>query len=182
MYYLLECYGPPDQERAAIDRVPTGLYWNRGIRFDHPVPEPLEVLLDGDGILMPMFNRGILLFSDDLVRAMREAGVDNIDCYDAVTVDPIGNKRYTNYKAVNIIGLVAAADLSKSQYTAPSGRALIDTDFDSLAIDESRSHGMLLFRLAECVSAIVIHSSVREHIERKGIPHLNFVEPESWIG
>jgi hypothetical protein len=182
LYYLLECYGPPDQERAAIDRVPEGISWNRGVRFENPVPEPLEVVLDGDGILMPMFNRGVLLFSDDLVLAIREAGVDNIDCYATVLVDPIGNKRYTNYKAVNIVGLVAAADLTKSQYSMPSGRPLIDTNFDSLAIDDSKARGLLLFRLAECVSAIVIHSRVREAVEQRGIPYLAFVEPANWFG
>src|SRR5947209_1276127 len=113
MYYLLECYGPADQERMAIDSVPPGISWHRGERFSDPVPTPLPVTLDGDGILVPMFNRGILLFSDDLVSAVREAGVDNIDVYEVELLDPVNNQRYTNYKAINIIGLVAAADLAK---------------------------------------------------------------------
>jgi len=181
VYYLLECFGPDDQERAAIDTVPRGIYWNRGARFEEPVPDPLEVILDGDGLMMPMFNRGILLFSDELVKVVREAGVDNIDTYNAVLVDPVGGKRHTNYKAVNIIGLVAAADLAASKYHAPSGRPLIDTDFDALVIDEQRAHGLLMFRLAESVNGIVVHSIVREKVEKAGIRHLNFIEPESWV-
>jgi hypothetical protein len=182
MYYLLECFGPPDRERAAIDTVPRGLYWNRGRRFEQPVSEPLEVILDGDGLMMPMFNRGILLFSDELVEAVRDAGVDNIDCYDAVLVDPVGGKRHTNYKAVNIIGMVAAADLAASEFHAPSGRALIDTDFDTLVLDEERANGLLLFRLAESVNAIVVHARVKQHLEKRGIPNLDFVAPDAWVG
>ena len=113
---------------------------------------------------------------------MREAGVDNIDCYDAILFDPKTEQKFNNYKAVNIIGVIAAADLGKSKYNAPSGSALIDADFDSLVIDEVKTHGMLMFRLAECITAIVIHDKVRRHIEAKGIKYLNFVPPEKWVG
>jgi hypothetical protein len=97
-------------------------------------------------------------------------------------IDPVAGKTYSDYKAINIIGLVAAADLSKSKYHAPSGTPLIDTDFDSLAIDESKARGLLMFRLAESVNAIVVHESVRAHIEKHNIPHIDFVEPSQWIG
>ena len=78
--------------------------------------------------------------------------------------------------------MVAAADLDQSVYSTPSGKPIIDTDFDSVVLDGSRTHGSLLFRMAECVSAIVIHESVKQSIESAGIPHLNFVEPENWFG
>ena len=182
MYYMLECYGPKYEERQAIDIVPTGFSWMRGLEFTSPPDAPLEVLMDGDGIMMPMFDRGILLFRDDLIKAIESAGVDNLDCYDAVLIDPVANVRYENYRAVNIIGLVAAADLSKSEYSAPSGVPLIDTDFDSVVIDEEKAMGLLMFRMAECLSAIVIHEKVKQHIERAGIPYLDFIQPESWFG
>jgi|SRR5450755_1776125 hypothetical protein len=179
---MLECYGPADRERQAIDTVPKGFSWTKGKRFATPPTGPLQVKMDGDGILMPMFNRGILLFSDDLVSAIRGSGVDNIDCYDAVLIDPVANQAYTNYKAVNIIGLIAAVDLGKSKYHMPSGVARIDTDFDSVVIDESKTGDLLLFRLAECVTAIVVHERVRGYIERAGIPYLTFVDPIRWFG
>jgi hypothetical protein len=182
MYYILECYGPIDRERQAINRAPQEHSWVTGQGLDSPPEKPLEITMDGDGIMMPMFDRGILLFRDDLIQAMESAGVDNLDCYDTVLIDPVAKVQYDNYKAVNIIGLVAAADLTKSEYTAPSGAALIDTDFDSVVIDEEKAMGLLMFRMAECVSAIVIHEKVKNYIEQAGIKYLDFIQPESWFG
>jgi hypothetical protein len=182
MYYMIECFGPDDQERQAIDTVPSGFSWNGGSVFTESPRGSLEVIMDGDGIMVPMFNRGILLWQDELIEAVKRAGVDNIQCYECVLIDPISGIRHQNYKAVNIIGLVAAADLSKSIYSAPSGVPLIDTDFDSVVIDEKKTNGMLLFRMAECVSAIVVHEAVKKSIEDSGIPYINFIKPESWFG
>jgi hypothetical protein len=184
MYYMLECYGPMEFERQAIASEPTEemVSWMRGLTIETPLPTPIEVEMDGDGIMMPMFKRGILLFRDDLIQAMESAGVDNMDYYDTVLIDPVANVRYDNYKAVNIIGLVAAADLQKSKYTAPSGVPMIDTNFDSVVIDEEKAMGLLMFRMAECVSAIVIHEKVKDYIEQAGIKYLDFIKPKKWFG
>lgn len=184
-YFVLECYGPMDADRAAIDEVVDdgGVSWNLGTPITASVPTPIEVRLDADepGLLMPMFDCGILLMRDDLISALHSAGVDNLDLYPCVLLDPATGERHQNYKAVNIIGTVCAADLGKSAYIAPHGSALIDTDFDSLAIDEEKAHGLLFFRLAECVSAKVIHHKVKSVLEKK-FPDLDFVNPEEWMG
>lgn len=182
MYYMMECFGPVDQERQAIDIVPTGFSWNSGVPFLQSPSHALEVLMDGDGVMVSMFNRGILLWHDELVKAVKSAGVENIDCYDCVLNDPVAGIRYENYKAVNIIGLVAAADLDKSVYSTPSGVPLIDTDFDSVVIDKNKTHGFLIFRMAECVSAIVVHQAVKDSIENMALPYIDFIPPEKWFG
>jgi hypothetical protein len=92
-----------------------------------------------------------------------------------------GRNNY-NYMAVNIIGVVAAADLGQSVYEDPWGQGQIDMDFDSLVIDPKKAGGGKLFRLAECVSGIVIHRSVKEYLESKGGFGLSFVHPSDWIG
>lgn len=182
-FYMLECYGPDDVERAGIATVHlSGVNWMLGSRFEDPPPTPIRIVLDADnGIMMPMFNRGILLFSDEMIDALREAGVDNLDCYDAELFNPLTKTVFTSYKAVNIIGVVAAADLAKSEFTA-HGTPLVDVDFDSLAIDADRATDLLMFRLAESVSGIVVHESVKAHIEQRGIKYLDWIEPGSWIG
>jgi len=183
MYWILECYGPSDQERASIDRVPflPGVQWILGARFQVPIPTPLEITIES-GLMMPMFSRGILLWREDVVATLADASVDNFDSYDSILIDLLTGRRFHNYKAINILGLVAAADLAKSKYAAPSGSALIDTDFDSLVIDQTKARGLSLFRLAECVTAIVVHQRVRQRLEEKGIQYLNFVAPDKWIG
>jgi hypothetical protein len=91
MYYMIECFGPDDQERQAIDTVPPGFSWNGGSPFTEDPIGPLEVIMDGDGIMVPMFNRGILLWQDELIDAVRRAGVNNIQCYECVYKDIQGS-------------------------------------------------------------------------------------------
>jgi hypothetical protein len=52
-----------------------------------------------------------------------------------------------------------------------------DVDFHALVPDESRINGQLMFRLAENLSAIVVHESVRKAIEAAGIPGFVFMAP-----
>jgi hypothetical protein len=181
---MLECYGPDDKERAGIDDVQgvDDVNWMLGRRIAGPLPAPIKITLDADdGLMMPMFYRRILLFRDDLIVALKAAGVDNLDLYDTVLTNPKTGDIFTNYKAVNIIGIVAVADLSKSKYEA-HGLPLIDVDFDSLVIDESQARDLLMFRLAECVSGIVVHEGVKKVVEQHRIPHLDWIEPSDWVG
>jgi hypothetical protein len=183
MYWMLECYGPETEDRAAVSEVTNDedFSWNLGRRFEIAPPDPLEVRME-PGLMVPMFNRGILLFSDAMLDVLASVGVDNLDTYPAVLVDIESEQQYLNYRAVNILGLVAAADLSRSSFTSHSSSNLIDTDFESLAIDGSRAHGFLIFRLAEAVSGIVIHDRLKQAFENAGIEHLDFIEPSNWAG
>lgn len=182
MYWMLECYGIL-VDRAGIVGVlnDSGRNWLLGRPFKTPPPSPLEVEVD-DGAMVPMFYRGILLFSDAMLKALQSVGVDNLEIYSALLVNKTTGARYENYKAINILGLVAAADLSKSKYVSHTSTGLIDTDFDSLTIDPSKAHDLLMFRLAEAVNGIVIHDRVKVALEKAGIKHLDFVKPEKWIG
>lgn len=183
-YYMLECYGPDEELRASIREVHgvEDVNWMLGRPFTDAIETPIQITLDpDDGLMMPMFDEGILLFSDEMIAALREVGVDNLDCYDTELTNGLTNRRFTNYKAVNIIGVVAAADLAKSTFEA-HGRPIIDVDFDGLAIDEAKARGFLLFRLAECVSGIVVHENVKKHLEGKPIAYLDFIDPQNWIG
>jgi len=183
-YFMLECYGPDDERRASVDTVDNAesLNWMLAEPFREPVPTPIKVTLNAyEGLMMPMFSASILLMSDELVAALAEAGVDNLDLYDAELFNPATNERFTNYKAVNIIGAVAAADLAQSECQL-HGDAQFDVDFDSLVLDEAKTHELLIFRLAECVTGIAVHDKVKRCVERRGIQHLDWVPPEEWIG
>ena len=185
MYYVLGCFGPIDEDRTAVlDIINTDVAWQMGSRFVTPPPTPVEVTLNPDfpGVMVPMYDAGILLFTERMLLAIREAGVDNLDVYDAVVRDTATGRPYKEYKAVNIVGAIACADLGKSDYQAPSGSEIVDVDFDSLAIDESKTRGVLMFRLAECITAILVHEKVKKNLEKHKIPHLDFYRPEDWVG
>ena len=184
-YFMLECYGPPEEDAASIGEFPQfdDVYWNLGTPIEHPIPTPVRITLDPDapGILLPMYQMGILLMSDALIAALRHAGVSNLELFDAILVDEVKQREYTHYKLVNIVGVISAADLSQSQHT-PHGTPLFDVDFDSLVIDEQKTRGALLFRLAENVAGIVVHESVKDAVLKAGIEHLDFVPTKRWFG
>src|SRR2546421_548577 len=126
--------------------------WFGGQRLTQPVAEPLIYTLDPKhpGNIRVMYDDAAYpLMRDDLIEALRVVGVDNLQLFGAVIVDPQTGIQHANYKAFNIIGLVKAADMAKSVRAATSDSKLLDVDFDSLAIDENKASPFRLFRLAE---------------------------------
>ncbi|HWV15433.1 MAG TPA: hypothetical protein VN030_08365 [Cellvibrio sp.] len=186
MYYMLECYGPDEEDAANMGDWPQfeGVNWLHGRPIDRYIPTPIEILLDLDqpGIMLPMFYSGVLVFSDAMIAALHRAGVNNFECFDAVLKDTVNGVDYTNYKVINIIGLVAAANLEKSVCDTRGGEPLIDVYFDSLVLNENKIKDLYMFRLAECVTGIVIHEKVKQALEEDNIKHLDFILPEEWIG
>lgn len=136
--------------------------------------QPLNPRSADDGPHLPAFFRGsVPLFHDDLLAALREAGVDNLEEFPARLIDPDGPV-HTDYKAVNVLGLVAAADLAKSTATV-HGEPLIDVEFDRLVLDPAKAGELKLFRMAENVSAILVREDVVAHLRRRGFERLWFL-------
>lgn len=159
--------------------------WWTGARFESPILEPVRCILHSNYTegLLPLFNDQILLMTSELVQCLRDVGVDNIDCYQALVADPITGMEYTNYQAVNVIGVLAIADFSRSLISPGSSERLISVDFDQLALNTERALSLKMFRLAECVTALIVHESVRMLLEnRTGFETLQFIEPAKWIG
>jgi hypothetical protein len=129
---------------------------------------------------MPSYLRAAApLFSDTLIEALQACGVDNLELYNVALTDPDNGQVYTNYKAVNIIGLISAADMEKSNATVnPNGPPLLDVDFDGLVIDPKKARGHLFFRLAESTNAIIVHERVKDCLLSKGFTDLAFYETE----
>lgn len=159
--------------------------WRDGRPVAGPVPQPLVYTLSDayEGHPQPMYYaEAIPVMRDDVVAALDAAGVDNIQYFDAVLRDAAAGRDYTNYKAYNIVGLVSCADMGASTMMGTSDSNHLDADFDGLVLDESRVGGALLFRMAENVSAIVVHERVKVAIEASGIPGFVFCGPGEWSG
>lgn len=116
-----------------------------------------------------------------MLAALQHAGVDNLDTYEAVLRHEDGSVASEEYRAVNVIGVASVADEARSVYAVDMPDRLINASFDSLAIDEKRANGLLLFRLAEAVSGIVVHESVRRSLESQGIDRVGFLDPAEWV-
>ena len=159
--------------------------WRLGCPITEPVPTPIVYTLNPrfKGQPKPMYyEKSIPVMRDDVAAALRAAGVDNIQYFDAVLRNPATGAEHRDYKAYNIVGLVACADTVASRRMGTGNSAMGDVDFESLVIDESKTGGALLFRLAENVSAVVVHDSVKDAIDASGIPGFVFYGPSEWSG
>jgi len=189
MYYVLYCEYPKDAAGGFMDiddgiRIRGVRSWRIGQRIDVEVPNPIIVNVTPTGSYtgppIEMSAGTLLLMSNRLVEALRAAGVDNIDCYPASLRNTKTGETY-NYQSVNILGLVAAADLTKSEATIYDDSPAADVSFESVVLKNEALHGELLFRLAENTGTIMIHEKVRDKILERGITTLKFIRPENWV-
>src|SRR5258706_4398272 len=139
------------------------------------------------GKILPMYSEEQVVMSVALLAALKEAGVKNLEIFPAKVID-IGGKAHKDYKAVNIVGLVACAKEPPSKVvegiSVQPGSRDIDTFYGELYIDEKKADKakLLMFRLKESVNAIVVHEKVRQKIEEKKIPGMEFYGPGEWAG
>jgi hypothetical protein len=200
-YYLFDRNSDPgrwiDDDEGDEDNNPEvdWYYWRKGafIPKTEIIPNPILFSLkrmsqwaSDHGPHIPSFLEAAApLFSDALIQALNDCGVDNLETYPVAIRDPDNGEVYTNYKAVNVIGLVSAADMRKSNVTVHSNNSqdknspIIDADFDGLVIDQKRTHDLLLFRLAESANGILVHESVCDYLLKKGFTDLAFYETKN---
>lgn len=184
-YFIMTCNSV--DPCAVIDSGPdrTDPPWMTGRPIRKPPTEPLVYTLDPacPGSIPAMFDSTEYpLMRDDVIAALKSVGVDNLELFDAVVVDPSTGEEHRNFKAFNILGAVAAADMSKSVRSSTSDSMMLDADFDSLVIDAKLATPFRLFRLAESVDAIVVDETVKLEIERRNIEGMTFYDPEDWAG
>ncbi|TWU40597.1 imm11 family protein [Novipirellula artificiosorum] len=186
-YFMLTCYSPANADYIDIESYPEidGIdSWLLGTPLSVDLSEPIRLQWDREteGPPKKMYADNIPLMHRDLVTTLQQCGVTNLQLFPTEIVHPENKQVERDYLATNILGLIKAADLSESNYRDPSGNGLYDMDFDSLAIDPQKTFGAKLFRLAECVTGIVIARSVKESLQQAGGFGLQFVEPADWIG
>ena len=102
------------------------------------------------------------LMSKRLVSALEQAGVDNLQKFEAELVDEATGQVNSDYWVVNIVGLVECANLDSSK-TSELGSGYY---FHELVIDPSKTQGLLMFRLAQSGIDILVHQKVATAIEQ----------------
>lgn len=183
-YFVMVCEGAhPVMPIGSAPKISGS--WRTGDFIAHSVPAPLVYTLDTDYEGAPKamyYEESVPVMRDDVAAALADAGVDNIQYFPAILRNPKTGQEHRNYKAYNILGTVAAADMSASELMGTSDSDIGDVDFHALVIDETKTRGLLLFRLAEATNAVVVHRNVKERIEAAGIPGFVFYGPGEWSG
>ncbi len=178
-YYIIAAENP---ERMLLSYLPKPTDnpfkdgWRFGKRFLSAPKEPVVVTIVAGHEkreLMPYYDAEPIM-SNSFYQALVDAGVDNMDAYEAVLQSEDGTVEYKGFKAVNIIGVIKATG-EKTQFTGDS--RLIDAGMDGVEIDSGKASGALMFRLAENLSTVIVHERVKRFIESKGFASVVFRDP-----
>lgn len=165
---------------------PRPVEWNDGMAIPPGADTALRMELRPfdreDGDMSPrvpyLHGRTCPVMHRRFVDALLEFGVDNIQVHPIELTDPEDGRSIPDFCAVNVVGLVAAADMERSQATTQSGGPVIDVAFDTLVIDGKRAHGLPIFRLAEDPTHMWVHEALRDFLIAKGFTELLFESPE----
>jgi hypothetical protein len=182
-YYVLDAQNPKRMLLYSLEDPSLDDSWVYGAPFTTPPETPITVgIIPGyeQAELMPYFGTPPVM-SEKFYAALVGAGVDNLVAYEAVLASEDGKVRHQGFKAFNLIGLVKAADLRNTAFSADNESRLIDAGIESLAIDTEKARGLLMFRLAEYSGAVIVHDSVKQAIETLNFPHVVFREPKDFI-
>jgi len=105
---------------------------------------------------------GDCLMSRGFIRTLELSGVDNLQIFDASLTDKNTGVVNEDFCVVNVIGLVEAAD-SESSDSLPLGSNVV---FTRLVVDAEKAQGLLMFRLEESRSDVIVHERVARAIEQ----------------
>lgn len=160
----------PFHDRGILDdpALPEGVSFIRGSLIDWTPDAPLVFRSNCDAENPPRhYMDGVMpVWSAELLDAFGRAGVDNIQPFPAIITDDGEGMEWSGYFAINVVGSVAAADLSTSQWKKigehPTGLPLLA--FQKLVLDARKSHDLLLFRLAENPLQLIVHEGVLDQL------------------
>ncbi|WP_044967538.1 imm11 family protein [Sorangium cellulosum] len=107
------------------------------------------------------------------IEALSRNGIDNFDGYHARLICP--NIEIESYFVWNVVGRIACIDHGRAEYTTYKEKI---ARIQSLAIDESRTHGAKLFRLDEAPAVLLVAHDVRKAFA--SLTGVVLTEAEGW--
>ncbi len=146
-----------------------GVSFTAGRRIDRELPGPLLFPSDTTAENPPpdFMECVVPVMSDRLLKVLREAGVENLQTFEARLENRATREAWTGFQAVNILGTIECADRSQSEYSELGGGLL---SFSWLVVDPERTNGALFFRLAESPDVIIAHRKVGDFLYRPEFP------------
>ncbi|WP_224372322.1 imm11 family protein [Hyalangium versicolor] len=131
------------------------------------LPARIDLVLTSDsGAFRPDLITYLLpLFSQRIKEALDAFGIDNIDYCPTRLLSESGKEDLNKYWLANILGAFACVDLEKSDAKPyPLGEGLYK--IGSFVINEQKTMGQALFRLAEKPRLIIINEALKERLEQ----------------
>ena len=161
----------------------TELPWLAGERFSVTPPQPMHLHIDEEnedsGPGADFVDGPVPLVSERMRLALLDAGAGNIDFYPVQVHGADAWDECPTYHAINIVGKVAAANPSAS-----SGVELVEGGgammFDRYAPLADALKSVVIARMAENVSEVIVSDRVRRACEKHGIDTLTFTRLDQW--
>jgi hypothetical protein len=152
--------------------------WMHGVKLKGPPTEALKLAVDLDnedaGDFADFVLGPIPMVSQRFRDALDAAGANNVDYYPVAIEGADQFDEFPTYFAANIVGKIAAADKSASQYTEAFGGPGADL-FDKLVLDPKLSTDLPIFILAENLSMVIVSEKVKTQAEALGVDTLRFI-------
>lgn len=194
MYYIMQCHPPTTDADEALLEIHNDIdvgdvyFWNDGLPLPQDekqsIPKIINIHYDVfqgyNGLPPDMEDLGVSIMSERLKDALDSAGINNIEYFPATLINNQNGEKH-QYFAFSLVGLVAIADMSSSDYESFDGNPVGDVSFYELKIDETKAKGLPIFRLAEDSSAIMVHESIKKVIEEAGIDTIKFIKPDEYV-
>lgn len=166
MYFRLDCYlnpsaGLPKEE----DNIGETLLDGKAVdQSEIILPWPFTLTRIAGALKPSDYYSGSNLMSKRLVETIQACGVTNLQLFPAVITREDSREGLPDYLVVNIVGLIAAADMASSK-----SRPLADVQFfEKLVLDPSQARGLLMFRLAESRADVIVAAKVAQAIQAGG--------------
>jgi hypothetical protein len=159
-----------------------GLAFDRGLRLQTaniPLVE-IRIRAEDDGVLtdnlIALGTTG-LVFNERLRDLLSAVGVDNIDFFPAALIRESSGQQIDGYMLANIVGRVACVSARSEVQRDEDGQIEF---IDRLILDTAAVRDLLMFRLAEYLQIVVVHTRVKEAVEGAQITGVNFYAPEEY--
>lgn len=188
MYYVWESRRK-DMDDALIKKfAPTlrlyGVSFADGRQFPIDIPE-LEIKMDHDsqGRLtddIVIQKRRCIVHSNRLVDILRSTGVDNIDYYPCRIVNEITGEIFRTHQAANILDMIYCLDKEESELEIDDEEPNEIWYINYLKLFEDRLGDVLIFRLGERPSIVIVHEIVKEAVVKAGMTGVVFLPAEGY--
>lgn len=141
-----------------------------GTRLEAAPPVPLlyETGFSSNDRLPELLCIGEPILTRGLVEELANAGVANMEIFPAELKSTVDGTCWDHYLAVNFVGSISCADLSRSEFEEVmvrpgSGRRQLYS-FSDLKIDVKLAEGALVFRLAESPLVLLMSALVVDRL------------------
>jgi hypothetical protein len=147
---------------------------NKGVKLPPDFETPVVFKIDPStpGREMPtLFAVPAFVARPAFHDALVAAGADNVDAYPAVIRDENAGRESTDYRFLNVVGVVSCADLaaSDSRELGPGVRIV-----DRIVMERARVPRAHIFRLAEDKLRVVVSDEVHEKLAAAGFDDVYF--------